>query len=404
MWRRGRVHRPDVLTETVHAPVITVNSTPAAVFRSITEEPPTLLVDEADTLFGTPKMAEKNAEKNEEMRGLLNAGHQRGRYMLRVIGNDHTPHRFPTFAMATLAGIGELPDTVMDRSIVIRMRRRADGERVSPYRTRRDGPRRRAIRDRVAAWARPLTAHALRLEPQMPVEDRYAIIGLGLAGCALSYDALVQMALAAHIRPPLTYLFPIVIDGFIAYGVRALLVLRTAPVRPRLSGWTLFIAATTASIWANCRHAINLNQPGTTAVRLDDTTVAILSAIAPLALAGATHLHLLINRHSHPPVPPTAAASPSIPPTRPAHPQPANRRSPFGRPRPKQTGPTAPAAAPMPPSRTSPAPSPPPTPTPTTSPAPWPAPPSRPPAFLPATTASRKPSTTSTPPASPQGN
>ncbi|KAB8161800.1 DUF2637 domain-containing protein [Streptomyces sp. 3MP-14] len=144
--------------------------------------------------------------------------------------------------------------------------------------------------------------------PTATRRDRYAIVGLGLAGCALSYDALVQMALAAHIRPPLTYLFPIVIDGFIAYGVRALLVLRTAPVRPRLYGWTLFIAATTASIWANCRHAINLNQPGTTTLRLDDTTVAVLSAIAPLALAGATHLHILINRHSHPP-----AASPSIP-------------------------------------------------------------------------------------------
>ncbi|UED85031.1 DUF3631 domain-containing protein [Streptomyces profundus] len=168
--RCGKSRLLDVLTETVHAPVITVNSTPAAVFRSITEEPPTLLVDEADTLFGTPRVA----EKNEEMRGLLNAGHQRGRYVLRVIGNDHTPHHFPTFAMAALAGIGELPDTVMDRSIVIRMRRRADGERVSPYRTKRDSPRLRAIRDRVAAWAHPLTAHALRLEPQMPVEDRAA--------------------------------------------------------------------------------------------------------------------------------------------------------------------------------------------------------------------------------------
>ncbi|KAB8161799.1 DUF3631 domain-containing protein [Streptomyces sp. 3MP-14] len=168
--RCGKSRLLDMLTETVHAPVITVNSTPAAVFRSITEEPPTLLVDEADTLFGTPRMA----ERNEEMRGLLNAGHQRGRYVLRVIGNDHTPHHFPTFAMTALAGIGELPDTVMDRSIVIRMRRRAYGERVSPYRTRRDSSRLRAIRDRVAAWARPLTAHALGLEPQMPVEDRAA--------------------------------------------------------------------------------------------------------------------------------------------------------------------------------------------------------------------------------------
>ena len=73
--RCGKSRLLDVLTETVHEPMITVNATPAAIFRSITEEPPTLLVDEADTIFGTAKVA----EKNEEMRGLLNAGHQRNR-------------------------------------------------------------------------------------------------------------------------------------------------------------------------------------------------------------------------------------------------------------------------------------------------------------------------------------
>ncbi|MEY9955315.1 DUF2637 domain-containing protein [Streptacidiphilus sp. MAP5-52] len=129
--------------------------------------------------------------------------------------------------------------------------------------------------------------------------DQAAIILLGLAGCALSYDALRQMATAVHVRPQLTYLFPVVIDGFIAYGVRALLVLREAPRPARLYAWALFIAATAASIWANGLHALDLNQPGTAALHLDDTTVTILSAIAPLALAGATHLHILITRYGN---------------------------------------------------------------------------------------------------------
>ncbi len=127
--------------------------------------------------------------------------------------------------------------------------------------------------------------------------DRIAIILLGVAGCALSYDALRQMATAVHVRHQLTYLFPVVIDGFIAYGVRALLVLREAPLPARLYAWALFIAATAASIWANGLHALDLNQPGTVALHLDDTTVTVLSAIAPLALAGATHLHILITRY-----------------------------------------------------------------------------------------------------------
>jgi hypothetical protein len=105
-----------------------------------------------------------------------------------------------------------------------------------------------------------------------------------------------------HPRPPaLTYLFPAVIDGFIAYGVRALLVLRTAPFRARLYVWTLFATATAASIWANALHAVRLNQQAPTAgLHLGDTTVGALSTIAPLALAGAVHLHILITRHDAP--------------------------------------------------------------------------------------------------------
>lgn len=169
--RCGKSRLLDVLTETVHEPMLTINTTPAAIFRSITEEePPTLLVDEADTIFGTPKQA----ERNEETRGLLNAGHQRGRYVTRVVGNDHTPHKFATFAMAAIAGIGDLPDTIMDRSVVIRMRRRAEGEQVKPFRSRRDIPALRELRDRINAWARPLLEDAAILEPDMPVEDRAA--------------------------------------------------------------------------------------------------------------------------------------------------------------------------------------------------------------------------------------
>ncbi|GAV38272.1 DUF2637 domain-containing protein [Streptomyces acidiscabies] len=128
--------------------------------------------------------------------------------------------------------------------------------------------------------------------------DRAVVIALGGAGCALSYDALQQMAVAIHVRGLLTYLFPLVIDGFIAYGVRALLVLRDAPLRARLYVWTLFGAATAASIWANALHAVRLNEEGAagSGLRLGDTVVAVLSTIAPLALAGAVHLYILIAR------------------------------------------------------------------------------------------------------------
>lgn len=130
--------------------------------------------------------------------------------------------------------------------------------------------------------------------------DRVVVIALGGAGCALSYDALQQMAIAIHVRGLLTYLFPLVIDGFIAYGIRALLVLRDAPLRARLYVWTLFGTATAASIWANALHAVRLNEEAApvTGLKLGDTVVAVLSTVAPLALAGAVHLYIIIARGS----------------------------------------------------------------------------------------------------------
>lgn len=77
--RCGKSRLLDVVAETCWAPLITVNATIAAVVRSIGADPPTLLVDEADTLWGT----RKQADTNEDLRGLLNAGHQRNRPMLR---------------------------------------------------------------------------------------------------------------------------------------------------------------------------------------------------------------------------------------------------------------------------------------------------------------------------------
>ncbi|MEU3350965.1 DUF2637 domain-containing protein [Streptomyces sp. NPDC037389] len=126
---------------------------------------------------------------------------------------------------------------------------------------------------------------------------RTGVALLALAAFALSYDALRQMAAASHIHQVLTYAFPLVIDGFIAIGIGALLVLRTSPLRPRLYVSVLVGIATSTSIWANVLHAVRLNQQTRrSGLALDDITVGVISAIAPLALAGAVHLYLLVQR------------------------------------------------------------------------------------------------------------
>ncbi|MDT0471081.1 DUF2637 domain-containing protein [Streptomyces sp. DSM 41014] len=141
--------------------------------------------------------------------------------------------------------------------------------------------------------------------PELPgtTAIRAGVALLAAIAFALSYDALRQMAVAIHIRGLLTYAFPLVIDGFIAIGVGALLMLRTAPLHSRIYVWALVGVATVTSIWANALHAVRLNQqtPHVDNLRLDDVTVGVLSAIAPLALAGAVHLYLVIQRHPTPP-------------------------------------------------------------------------------------------------------
>ncbi len=168
--RCGKSRLVDVVAETCHAPLITVNATIAAVVRSIGQDPPTLLVDEADTLWGS----KKQADQNEDLRGLLNAGHQRNRPMLRWDITTRSLDQLDTFAMAMLASIGDLPDTIMDRAVVIRMRRRAPGERVDPYRTRRDAPPLHDLRDRLTGWARQHLRELHHAAPVMPLEDRAA--------------------------------------------------------------------------------------------------------------------------------------------------------------------------------------------------------------------------------------
>jgi hypothetical protein len=168
--RCGKSRLLDIVEGTCHNPLITVNASPAAVYRAIgTDTPPTLLVDEADTIFGG-----KNADANEDLRGLLNAGHQRNRPAIRWDAGTRSLETIPTFAMAALAGIGTMPDTIEDRAVVVRMRRRAPGETVAPFRHRRDRPALTDIAAALSGWLSTYLAELERAEPAMPLEDRAA--------------------------------------------------------------------------------------------------------------------------------------------------------------------------------------------------------------------------------------
>jgi hypothetical protein len=168
--RCGKTRLLDVIEYLCHRPIATVNASVAAITRSIPKKsPPTLLVDEADTIFGT----KRSNDNNEDLRGIINAGHQRGRPVLRWDVTSRSLDELQSFAMVALASIKDMPDTIMDRGPVVRMRRRAQDESVQPFRRRRDGEGVLAsIKEELSAWMAEQTFPDEVAD--LPVEDRAA--------------------------------------------------------------------------------------------------------------------------------------------------------------------------------------------------------------------------------------
>jgi hypothetical protein len=137
------------------SPILVANVTPAYLFRRAAEEQVTLLVDEADTVFSV------KSEGSEKIRAFLNASHRRGNSAGYCIGQgtNITPEDSPCFVAVALAALAlsHMPETVMSRSIIIHMRRRAPTEVISPYRRRKHEPEGNALRDRLALWAAAVT-------------------------------------------------------------------------------------------------------------------------------------------------------------------------------------------------------------------------------------------------------
>ena len=130
----GKTRALEVSVLLVPNPVEAINVTPAYLFRKVGggDGLPTILYDEIDTVFG-PK-----AKDNEEVRALLNAGHRRGAVAGRCVvrGKTVETEEIPAYCAVALAGLGWLPETILTRSIIVQMRRRAPNELVQPFRRR----------------------------------------------------------------------------------------------------------------------------------------------------------------------------------------------------------------------------------------------------------------------------
>ena len=161
----GKTRALEITERLVPNAVCAINVSPAYLFRKVGgDEVVTVLFDEVDTIFG-PK-----AKEHEEIRALLNAGHRRGAVAGRCVvrGKIIDTEEIPAYAAVALAGLGWLPDTILSRSVVIRMRRRRVDQHVEPFRPRLHEAALHKLRDQIAAWAEA-NADAINW-PQMPAE------------------------------------------------------------------------------------------------------------------------------------------------------------------------------------------------------------------------------------------
>ncbi len=141
--RCGKTTTMEVIHSLAHRGVMASSISGAAIYRITEQYQPTLLIDEADTFL-------KNGDPG--LVGLINSGHTKtGAQVIRCDGEDYHAKTFSTWMPMVLASIGDLQSTIMDRSVVINLRRKKMHEHtdlipVDMCELQED------LRDRIQAW------------------------------------------------------------------------------------------------------------------------------------------------------------------------------------------------------------------------------------------------------------
>jgi hypothetical protein len=170
--RSGKSLLLEVLSLLAARPWLTSRVSAAVLIRKVAGRRPALLLDESDAAFKGEK------DYAEALRAVLNAGHRRGGVasLCEKKGANFELVDFPVFGPKAIAGIGRLPDTVADRSIPIRMKRRAPNETVARFRWREARQEAEPIAEGLRLWAAANVRLLQDARPDIPpqLDDRAA--------------------------------------------------------------------------------------------------------------------------------------------------------------------------------------------------------------------------------------
>ena len=171
-WRSGKSRLLELLKLLCRLAELSAGASAAALIRINSEEnPPTLLLDELDTVYSR----KINNPEADNIQRFLNAGYERGATFLRCVGQgaDIAVQRFPAFGPKAFAAIGQcLPDTVADRSIPIEIQRQTKDKRATKLRKRSATSLVKLLRDELTVLAadKDLIETLKKARPAMPDE------------------------------------------------------------------------------------------------------------------------------------------------------------------------------------------------------------------------------------------
>jgi len=164
--RSGKTRLLEVIELFVASPWFFERISTAALYRTIDKDHPTVLCDEMDAIL------KSGDEYAEGLRGILNGGFKHTGTVVVCVGQgaDITPTKFKTFCPKAFGGIGQLPDTIADRSLSIRLRRKSKDEKVERFRLREVEPESDALKSRIEAWAASIKDFVRGAKPKLPDE------------------------------------------------------------------------------------------------------------------------------------------------------------------------------------------------------------------------------------------
>jgi len=175
--RSGKTRIFEILELIVREPFKVDGTSSAALFHSIENDRPTLLLDEVDTTFKGDK------EVAQAIRQILNAGSRRRGVIARMSGQGSNMEvkKYSVFSPKAFAGIGKktLPDTVLDRSIPIDVKRKTNNEKTDKLSLRKIYDEVAPLKARIKEWAtynEVAVGQAIDADPEVPetLSDRAA--------------------------------------------------------------------------------------------------------------------------------------------------------------------------------------------------------------------------------------